>query len=171
MHIPWFLFLRTISFTWSTFNLFYLPVGVQSIQNLNRRQDTFEMWKQLKNLCSPPCLLSRSYLQQSEDFHSTFSHYNTKYDAETVFFRDCHFCCMLKLQMDQHIRTERDITQHPHMLRPYDSMDTTQETLLYAHLLAQVCARRTSAISRSVQKLFHNIKYTTTNKPTVPTYK
>ena len=58
---------------------------------------------------------------------------------------------MLKLQMEQHNRTEHDITQQLHILRPCDSEDTTQQTLLYAHLLAQACASSTSAISRSVQ--------------------
>ena len=77
-------------------------MDVQSIQNLKRCQDTFEMRKQLKNLCLPPCLLSIIYLLQSEGFHSTFSHYNTKSDAETLFFKDCHFCCVIKLQMEKH---------------------------------------------------------------------
>ena len=70
-----------------------------------------------------------------------------------------------------YIHTEHDITQQPHMLQPNDSNDTTQQTLLYAHLLAQACARSTSAISKSVQKLFYDIMYVNTNKPTVPTYK
>ena len=45
IHIEWFLFLKTTSFTWSTFNLFHLLVAVQSIQNLTRSQDISKLSK------------------------------------------------------------------------------------------------------------------------------
>ena len=66
-------------------------MDVQSIQNLKRYHATSEFQKQLKHMCLPHCLLSRMYLQQSEGFRSTFSHYNTKADAGTLFFTDIHF--------------------------------------------------------------------------------
>jgi len=143
-------------------------MDVQSIQNLKRCHATS---KQLKT-CLPPCLLSRIYLQQSEGFCSTFSHYNTKSDTDTIFFNRRSILLNAKTaNRTTHIHNEQNTTHHPHSIQHYDRQDTTQQTLLYTHLLPQFCASSSSAISRSVQKLFHDIMYTNTNNPNVPTYK
>jgi hypothetical protein len=44
------------------------------------------------------------------------------------------------------------ITELSHMLKPYSKQEMTQQTLLYLHLSAEVCASRSSVISWSVQK-------------------
>jgi hypothetical protein len=93
--------------------------------------------------------------------YSIFPHFKAKFDANTLFFKFCHFLCAQTSQVKQHTLVVNKMLLNNHVLQPYSKQDVTQRVLLYLHIAAAVvvvvvvCASSSSVvISWSVQKLY-----------------
>ena len=69
----------------------------------NRGHIGFELEKQLKNLCSSHCLLSKSYYQHFKSFCTIYPHFREKFDIHTLYFQVCHFLGIPKSQLEQNM--------------------------------------------------------------------
>jgi hypothetical protein len=57
----------------------------RALSVFNKGHTAFKLGKPLKNLCSAPCLLSRSYYQHFKIFHSTFPIWSKMWYRHAVF--------------------------------------------------------------------------------------
>jgi hypothetical protein len=142
------LFLSSIAWSISQlFCLFCLLMYILSIWHLRQRLYHFEHGKPLKNLFSSHYLLSKTYFQHFEGFHSIFPQFKVKSVADTLFFQATYFLGTLKWQ---------DIIEQSHVLQPYSKWQMTSQTI-YLHLAIELHPSSSIVISWSVWELFDHI--------------
>jgi hypothetical protein len=89
-------------FTRSIFSSVLHVDGVPSVRHLQQISHYYWNWTATLKLYSSHFMISRSYFQHSEGFHSIFPKFIVKLYADMLFFQVSQFVGIPKWQMEQH---------------------------------------------------------------------
>jgi hypothetical protein len=137
--------------------------GVSLCDTLQIKTETSVLlgWENHSKTCILPTVCSpKATFNISEVLVAFFPQFKAEYVADTPFFQVRHFLCTPKLPKEQHtLVLKQDIAQQSEVLWPYIKQEIIRQALLYLHLPVVVCARCSSVILRSVQKLPDHTTY------------